>query len=366
MKIIHCADLHLDSKMNANLNKDQIRERRAELLHTFERLITYAREHRVTAILIAGDLFDTKNVSANARNTVADAILSNPEITFFYLRGNHDSDNFLANLEQLPENLKLFEDQWKQYLLGNVVISGLELTKENAKTAGTMLVTDADQFNIVMLHGQETQTSGKDRAEIIDLREFKNRGIDYLALGHIHGYKMEALDARGSWCYPGCLEGRGFDECGEHGFVLLDIEEASGKYTHTFVPFANRQLYTETVDVSGCLTSAEMMKKIREHLERTAHSSRSLLKIVLKGAVDVECEKDLAYLTSSFEQDYYFVKIYDETSWKVDIETYLLDESLKGEFVRSVMNAKELNEEEQAAIIRYGLQAIAGEEMIEV
>ncbi len=28
MKIIHCADLHLDSKMTANLSKDQARERK--------------------------------------------------------------------------------------------------------------------------------------------------------------------------------------------------------------------------------------------------------------------------------------------------------------------------------------------------
>ena len=34
MKIIHCADLHLDSKMTANLSKDQARERKREILRT--------------------------------------------------------------------------------------------------------------------------------------------------------------------------------------------------------------------------------------------------------------------------------------------------------------------------------------------
>ena len=52
----------------------------------------------------------------------------------------------------------------------------------------------------------------------------KNKNIDYLALGHIHGYKEAPLDGRGKYCYPGCLEGRGFDECGKKGFVLLNIE----------------------------------------------------------------------------------------------------------------------------------------------
>ena len=53
MKIIHCADLHLDSRMNANLEKDKAKERKGEILHTFERMITYAAENGVSAILIA-------------------------------------------------------------------------------------------------------------------------------------------------------------------------------------------------------------------------------------------------------------------------------------------------------------------------
>ena len=35
MKIIHCADIHLDSKMSANLTKEKARERKTELLTTF-------------------------------------------------------------------------------------------------------------------------------------------------------------------------------------------------------------------------------------------------------------------------------------------------------------------------------------------
>ena len=85
---------------------------------------------------------------------------------------------------------------------------------------------NSNNFNIVVLHGQEANYSDKkDKAEIINLKELKNKNIDYLALGHIHKYKLEKLDNRGIYCYSGCLEGRGFDECGDKGFVLLEIEE---------------------------------------------------------------------------------------------------------------------------------------------
>ena len=59
MKILHCADLHLDSKMTANLDKEKAKERKGEILRTFERMIRYAEEQEIAVILIAGDLFDT-------------------------------------------------------------------------------------------------------------------------------------------------------------------------------------------------------------------------------------------------------------------------------------------------------------------
>ena len=62
MKIIHCADLHLDSKMESNLDREAASMRRDELLDTFERMVTYAAENEVRVILIAGDLFDKPNV----------------------------------------------------------------------------------------------------------------------------------------------------------------------------------------------------------------------------------------------------------------------------------------------------------------
>lgn len=363
MKIIHCADLHLDSKMNANLDKESAKERKGEILHTFERMVEYADRNQAAAILIAGDMFDTKNISATTKNTVLHQIISHPGINFYYLKGNHDNDNFLSGMEGIPQNLKLFGPQWTAYeeAQGRVQIWGLELSPENAESAYHLLVTDSAKFNIVMLHGQEAKSTVKDKAEIIRLKALRDKGIDYLALGHIHTYKKEKLDARAEYCYAGCLEGRGFDECGEHGFVVLDIEETSGRYTHTFIPFAQRKLHTVNVDVTGCKTTAEMVAKAESALQGSGCENNSLVKIVLKGMLDVECEKDIAYFLSRFRPYFYFVKVYDETTLKIDSNDYLLDESLKGEYVRQVMSDAALSEEDKKIIIRYGLQALAGE-----
>lgn len=370
MKILHCADLHLDSRMNSNLNPELRKKRKAEILNTYQRMIEYAVREHIEVILIAGDLFDTNSVSRTAMSVVINSIVRNPSIQFYYLKGNHDVNSFLASMEENPGNLHLFTDSFKSYVLnpetrGNIILTGVELNAENSSLIYPSLSLDSRAFNIVTLHGQNAAYQAKDKTEVISLSDLKNKGIDYLALGHVHSYIKEALDDRGTYCYPGCLEGRGFDECGEHGFVVLDVDEETGHYRHSFVPFASRSLYTAQVDVSGCRNSDEMIACVENVLQKAGYSGDSLLKIELVGDVDVSCEKNLAYIQDRFASRFFFVKVKDSTKWKTDYKQYLLSESLKGEFVRVVMEDHNLSEDEKNEIIRCGLQALAGEELTE-
>jgi len=262
MKIIHCSDLHLDSKMTANLTQEQAKERKMEILRTYSRMVEYAADNEVRAIIIAGDMFDTRNVSATARNLVKDTILQNPQIDFYYLKGNHDNDSFLSKLEEIPANLKLFSDNWTTYSYDKITISGIELTRDNKPTVYNSLVLDTDVFNIVTMHGQLSDYRNSEEVDNISLNVLRNKNIDYLALGHVHEYQDGSLGSRGLYCYPGCLEGRGFDECGEKGFVLIDVDESTLYASYTFVSVAQRTLYTIPVDVTGVMTTQEAAKKI--------------------------------------------------------------------------------------------------------
>ena len=44
MKIIHCSDLHLDSKMKSNLKDNRSKERRDEILRTYQNMVEYAKK----------------------------------------------------------------------------------------------------------------------------------------------------------------------------------------------------------------------------------------------------------------------------------------------------------------------------------
>ncbi len=363
MRLIHCADLHLDSKLNANLSPDKAKERKAELLSTFVRMVDYAKVHDVEAILICGDLFDTKNISALARNTFKKLVLDNPEILFFYIRGNHDENVLINTFDESPKNLYLFNDAWNSYVLGeynNIYIHGVELTKDNSGFIQSNFAPDPSKINIVMLHGQEQETNSKDKTETINLKLFRNKGINYLALGHVHEYKRVQLDGGCVYSYSGCLEGRGFDETGDHGFVLIDIDEETGAVADTFVPFAKRKLFEINADVTGLNNTPDMLKTVRKALDESDASEADLVKIVLTGEVDVECEKDTDFILHTFEGEFYFLKVYDKTKIKININDFMLDSSLKGEFVRCVFEDESLSEEDKGEIVRLGLNVLWG------
>ncbi len=360
MRIIHCADLHLDSKMESNLDKEQASLRRMELVETYERMVEYARDNQVRAILIAGDLFDKTHIRKDVKKRVVEQITANPEIDFYYLKGNHDRCDFMEEgIDDIPSNFHMFNDKgWTSYTCEDVVITGMELNATNVSTMAQRLVLDSASTNIVMLHGQQSDYDGKDGAQIINTSAFKGKFIDYMALGHVHKYIYEQLDERGVYCYPGCLEGRGFDETGDKGFVLMEIED--GVISSEFIPFALRRLHEINVDVTPDMDLAAVASKTRELLLDV--DEQDLVKFVLHGERELDDELDVIRFVRLFENKFFFVKCYDRTRTLVDYESFKYDKSLKGEFVRLVQ-ASDMDEDEKAKVIEIGIRAIMGEDI---
>lgn len=354
MKLIHCADLHLDSPMESNLSAEQAKERKNEILGTFARLVQLASDGQVAAILISGDLFDSRHITKKTERYVLDLIRKHPDLYFFYLAGNHDRGSVLSELdeENKPENLLLFGDEWQSYDFGEVVITG------SADPNPDTLELSENALNIVMLHGQESGEKNTDKRDVIRFSKLKNKNIDYLALGHLHGYRTAQLDDRCVACYSGCLEGRGFDECGQKGFVLLEIE--AGKITHRFVPIARRELHTVSCDITGFEGRMDLEERVLQAVGDL--STSSLVKVILTGYTLAEQSKDIDYLLSVLTDKFYFAKIYDETRLLIRPEEYRNDISLKGEFVRRVL-ASNLDEIEKERVLACGLRALCGEEV---
>lgn len=356
MKIIHCSDLHLDSALSSNLSQEKARIRNAELCAGFGRLIAFAKKEQVDAVLIAGDLFDSPYVSRRTADYVLETIRSAAQIRFFYLRGNHDENRDVFSGQKLPDNLITFDTQWRSYRCGQVVITAIEPRDHDWLTMYDSLQLQEEQLNIVMLHGQAATQPGMEQ---IALPLLRGKHIRYLALGHLHSYSKAPLDSFGEYCYPGCPEGRGFDECGEKGFVLIETDGV--RFHSRLVPFAARTLHEIAVDISGL----ETVTQILSEMKRAARNidAEDLVKFILTGTYTLQTQKDIRFLRKMLEPDFWFVKIKDESCLKVDRKSYEYDISLKGAFIRAVL-ASERSETEKMRIINCGICALNGEEVL--
>ncbi len=352
MKIIHCADIHLGSKIEAKLPKDKADVRRREVRTAFSNMVDFAKNEGACAILLSGDVFDSACPFKNDKEYFYGVVRKNVEITFYYLRGNHDNQ---TGYEQELPNLKLFSNEWQSYDLGEVVISAIETGEGNARSLYSTLNLQKNRCNIVMLHGQVGSEQGEDK---VDLSSLRNKNIDYLALGHIHRYEQNKLDERGVWAYSGCLEGRGFDECGQKGFVLLNIE--NGKITPTFIKNSIRIIHEIHVDITDCHDAYDAQQTV---LARAKCSAKDLVCIVLEGEIDFDNEgldKDVA---DCLEDKTFFVNVKDKTTRKFNVAALAGDVTLKGEFIRAVLGDTNIPENEKSAVIALGLRALSGREV---
>lgn len=343
MKIIHCADVHLDSPLGTHLDSRRAAARNAELTGSFLDLLHRAAETNVDAVIIAGDLFDGRS-QRRTMDLVLDAIASTPRVRYFCLRGNHDRDAFP---QEVPENLHLFSDRWQYFDLGDVVIAGVELTGENQEKIYDSLALSEDRCNLVVLHGQVGSGAG-----CIQLSRLREKHIDYLALGHVHSFAMDRLDSRGIWCYSGCLEGRGFDETGDKGYVAVTAGNTGVQAS--FCPWGRRKIHDIALDVTGQDSNSAVWKRLRQE----ALPGSDLVRVRLTGERTGDSDLSAAYLEDLLGGSCYALQVRDETVPALDPGEL----SLRGEFLRLV-RASGYEEADKADILRAGLAALRGGEV---
>ena len=345
-KFIHCADIHLGSAMNTHLPPEKSEERKREIRATFGRIADYASSGGFRAILLCGDVFDADRPLKKDKEYFYNVIKSHPGVDFLYLRGNHDGGQ--SYTEDIP-NLKTFSREWTYCNYGEVTVAGIELCRENSLSLYSTLKLDPSRTNIVMLHGQISQSDGN-----INLARLRGRGIDYLALGHVHTFKSGRLDERGVYAYCGCPEGRGFDEPGPKGFVAMQV----GRQVYsTFVPFAARTVDEIPCDISSCADWTAAIRAVKSAVPR---SPGDMCRVILTGEVKFDCSSIAADVEAELKPMFYCVSVKDETRPSADISSLMNDKTLKGAFVRAVAAADGYTDEQKSRVLAAGLKALSG------
>lgn len=356
MKIIHTSDIHIDSPLTTRLPSDKVRERRRELLSGFARLVEEAKLISANAIIIAGDLFDSEKITKKAMDTALDVIERAENIMFFYLAGNHEGDALLSSGRALPKNLLTFGKEWTYFTSAGVTVAGRSEIREGMFDS---LHLPEDTKNIVVLHGELRDRTAS--PETIGTRDARERKIDYMALGHYHSYSRTEIDDRGYAVYSGTPEGRGFDEVGDKGYVIIDTD--TKRVESGFRKFAKRRLHIKEVDITGILRTSDVGERVLSAVRDIPSSD--MVRIELVGSYSPELWKDTEALCEEFADKFYYFEVKDSSRIAINPEDYKYDKTLKGEFIRTVGLDESLDDATRARVIACGINALMGEELFD-
>lgn len=367
MKILHCADLHLDSPFSG-LDPRTGESRREEQRELFRSLVCLVRNRRVDLLLIAGDLFDSGYTSAKTVKFVAD-MLSKLDCPVVISPGNHDPyiKGGLYSTE-FPDNVHIFDSEKLSSFdfpqLG-VTVYGYAFTsaRYEAHPLEKKVKVKPERINILCAHADTT--SALSRYAPITPREFTDSPFDYAALGHIHNAPdIEELGGT-AVAYSGCAEGRSFDETDFGGAILLDIEDNKIRYEK--VRLAKHRYMIESIDITGAESDVEVADKIQRRVAVCSYKEDTALRVILCGSVPPSYTPKPANICAKVT-GLDKVEVIDDTVPLYDTDALLEDMSVRGEYFRTlVRKMKEGTAEERRVAVqalRIGLCALEGKPIL--
>ena len=355
MRILHAADLHLDSAF-AGLAEEKAALLRQESRDILRRMVDWANDHAVDVMLLSGDLFDSDRMYSQTARTLAQA-LARFRGRIFLSPGNHD---FYApgsgyDAVDWPENVHIFTSRRPQTVLLrslNASVTGAAFTssEEWEPCDGASFSGGDAPIRLGVLHGEVTRGESKYRA--IPPAEIEKTNLTYLALGHVHRCAGVQRAGNTAYAYPGCLPGRGFDETGDKGFLYGEITPE--KVELEFIPFAPRRYQSVTADI----TDRDPADAVRQALDPDC--GQDICRVLLTGSRRENFS--LSALTSELSGLCAALELTDETYPEEDVWARCGEDSLRGLFLQNLRARYDgADEDEKRQLLqaaRFGLAAL--------
>ena len=290
IKILHTADVHLDSPLKSLALKDEDLQSTVKTAtrSAFITIVNTALFEEVSALLISGDLFDGAERSAKTAAFLTTQLdrLKAAGIPVFYIKGNHDAENPITGEISLPENVHVFVGRGGKHQIENshVWIHGVSFSGRQAPESllPKFGAPEPDAINIAMLHTSLAGSQGHDTYAPCSVAELTKMGFDYWALGHVH---KRQVHSEAPWIImPGIPQGRDIGEAGPKSATLLTIDEKNTSVSE--VPTSAAQFIEVRVGADGIESDDELRNRIRSVLLETAQglvSDAGLVRLSLGG-----------------------------------------------------------------------------------
>lgn len=306
-KILHAADLHLDSPMVGLERYDgaPVERLRGATRSALIAMVDFALGEQVDLVLIAGDVYDGSWRDFNTGLFFLQQMrrLAEAKIPVVAISGNHDAANHMTRqLDETGLLHRLPADTPGSHVLDDIGIAvhGQSFASRAVEENLAAAYPEAKRglLNIGLLHTSCDGREGHDTYAPCSLDDLRRREYAYWALGHIH--RREVVSEEPFVVFPGNLQGRHARETGAKGVTLLTADaERVTKVEH--IPLDVVRWHRLPVDVSeagGMETSLERIAGAFDDLLDTDGSNRlNAVRINLVGATAAH-----AVLRSSIEQ----------------------------------------------------------------
>ena len=355
MKFIHMADMHFDAPFTVLSNRTELGGlRRIEQREALKKIIEYIKQNEIPYLFIAGDFYEHEYVRESTIEYINNQFKQIPNTRIFIVPGNHDPylKNSFYHKYCWNENVHIFTNEIQKFEEEEFDLYGYGFDDFYCKNKiNEIQIENKEKLNILLTHG--SVDSGLDINREYNPMTKKNLlelPFKYYALGHIHK-REESKNEPKKIVYPGSTIAMGFDELGEHGVILGEIE--NGKIDTTFLTIDTRQFQEIKINVTECNTIEDLIQKINE----LNIQENNFYKIILEGKRKYEI--NLNYLYKIIHKN--IIKIKNRTKLDINIEELSNEISLKGLFVNEIkrqIEKGELPEEILNEVLEIGLEVL--------
>lgn len=341
MKFVHIADMHFDMPFTVLSKNDLAEERRLEQRKAFQKMMGYIKENKIDYLFIAGDLYENEYVRKSTIDYINNCFKQIPETKIYITPGNHDPylSNSYYNKYEWNENVHIFT-KLDKVSLDNVDIYGYGFTNFYSKKVELPGNLDNSKINLLIMHA-DLDGSNKELGDYNSIleSELKNTEFDYIALGHIH---KNNYDENRKIIYPGSMISGGFDELEKHGMIIGEINEENKKISTKFIPLDEKEFVERELDISNINSKEELI----ENINNLEIDNNKYYKIIFAGIRNIEIDTNeiIKYVKCKN-----VIKLKDKTKVEYDLEKISKEQSLKGIFVKELL--EQINEENRNQIL---------------